>query len=261
MRTCEFNSSIQAIIWMELFILEVRMLVHFARAAILFIMTVLLMRIMGKRQVAQLQPYELVLAILLADLAAAPMQDSGIPLLYGIVPMLALVCLHTAITLCCMKSERLRRIIDGQSYSVIRGGKLDNSTLDKLGFSISDLLEELRTAGYARMEDINEVILETSGKLSVFEHENLEPVTCADMSIEKKPRGVPLPLILSGQLQRQNLTKMNVSEAWLTAKLTKAGAPGVRSIALCSLDAAGTLVIFQKGNTAAPSVYETRENA
>jgi uncharacterized membrane protein YcaP (DUF421 family) len=119
------------------------MLILFLRAALLFLAAVVLMRVMGKRQIAQLQPYELVLAILMADLAAAPMGDTGIPLLYGVVPMLALMFMHTALTLCCMKSERLRRIIDGKSYAVIKEGRLQNKALDQLGFSISDLLEEL----------------------------------------------------------------------------------------------------------------------
>lgn len=233
------------------------MLILFMRAVLLFSTAVVMMRVMGKRQIAQLQPYELVLAILISDLAAAPMGDSGTPLLYGIIPMLALVCMHTVLTLCCMKSERLRRIIDGQSYSVMSGGELHGNVLDKLGFSVSDLLEELRAAGFARIEEVDDAIIETSGKLSAFAKPQFEPVTLSDMKLENTPGGVPLPLILSGQVQRPNLARMAVSEAWLAAKLARAGAGGTKSVALCSLGVDGSLVVFDRGDVSKPRVIKT----
>ena len=233
------------------------MLILFIRAIMLFLMTVVMMRVMGKRQVAQLQPYELVLAILISDLAAAPMGDSGKPLLYGLVPMLALVFMHTVLTLCCMKSERLRKLIDGQSYSVINNGELRNKEIDRLGFSISDLLEELRAAGFERIEEVDSAIIETSGKLSAFRKPANRPATVSDLKLQANVGGIPLPVILSGRVQKDNLASMRVTEAWLLAKLTRAGIIDKRTVALCSLATDGTLVVFSREDVSAPRVIKS----
>ncbi|MDR2504722.1 MAG: DUF421 domain-containing protein [Oscillospiraceae bacterium] len=214
------------------------MLILFLRTAFVFVVAVFLMRVMGKRQIAQLQPYELVLAILMADIAAAPMGNDGIPLLDGIVPMLALVFLHTLITYLCMKSERLRRFIDGSAFPIVSGGRLRSETLDKLGITVSDLLEELRAAGYATIEDVHTAILETSGKMSVFN------------------TAVPVPLILSGQIMPAHLKRVARDEAWLHCKLAGAGISAVADVALCQADENLRLVVYRKGEDEAAVVIE-----
>lgn len=234
------------------------MLVLFIRSCIVLTAAVFLMRVMGKRQVAQFQPYELVLAMLMADLAAAPMDDVGVPLLYGIVPMIALIFMHTALTLLCMKSEKFRRFIDGQSFSIIRDGKLQIKALDKLGFSVNDLVEALRSEGYANVEDLQEVVVETSGKFSAFPKSRCTPVTRGDMKIEADFAGVPLPLILSGQLQVQNLRTLNVNETWLEKNLKDMGHDDRKGISLCSLDKSGKLVVFRESAESEPQILMTR---
>jgi uncharacterized membrane protein YcaP (DUF421 family) len=217
------------------------MLILFLRTAFLFITAVFLMRVMGKRQIAQLQPYELVLAILMADIAAAPMGNDGIPLLDGIIPMVALVFLHTLITFLCMKSERLRRIIDGSAFPVVSLGRLRSDTLDKLGITVSDLLEELRAAGYSTIEDVQTAILETSGKMSVFD------------------RAVPVPLILSGQIMPAHLKRIARDETWLKDKIAGAGFANVADVALCQADDNLRLVIFRNGPDEAAVIVEAAQ--
>ncbi|GHU77772.1 hypothetical protein AGMMS49992_26660 [Clostridia bacterium] len=234
------------------------MLILFIRAIILFLTTVILMRLMGKRQIAQLQPYELALSILIADLAAAPMGDTAIPLLYGVVPMLAMIFMHSVFTICCMKSERLRRLIDGRSYPIIQNGVLSNQALDRLGYTMSDLLEELRSAGFLRIQDVDSAILETSGNLSVFPTGAKAPATAGDLGLPARAGGLPVPLILSGRVQKENLPPLLVDEAWLDTQLSGAGFKSARGIALASLDPSGTLLIYSCKNTCAPIVVNTQ---
>ena len=209
--------------------MEVKVLNSFIRTGFLFLTAVALMRVMGKRQMAQLQPYELVLAILMADIASAPMGDPGIPLLYGIIPMLSLVFLHTLLTLLSMKSEKWRRAINGSTNALIKDGRLHAETLDKYGITISDLLEQLRLAGFAKIEDVRSALLETTGQLSVFD------------------TPVPLPVILSGQIQTKQLNTLGRDEAWLCGVLAGAGHGDVGAIALCQADEAGSVVVYKKG--------------
>ena len=215
------------------------MLNSFLRTGFLFLTAVVLMRIMGKRQMAQLQPYELVLAILMADIASAPMGNASIPLLYGVIPMLALVFLHTLLTLLCMKSERWRSIIDGNAYAVIKDGELRGAMLDKLGISMSDLLEQLRLAGFARIEDVRSAILETSGQMSVFK------------------TTVPQPVVLSGQVQTNQLTRLGRDEAWLRGVLSGAGIDDVGTIVLCQANNTGELVVYKNGDCSQATIINS----
>ncbi|MDR1599968.1 MAG: DUF421 domain-containing protein [Oscillospiraceae bacterium] len=234
------------------------MIILFLRAIVLFVTMVALLRLMGKRQISQLQPYELALSILIANLATAPMGDTAVPLLYGVVPMLAMIFMHTIITLCCMKSVRLQRIIDGRAYAVIQNGSLNNDALDRLGFTMTDLLAELRAAGFLRIQDVNSAVLETSGKLSVFPAPDKEPATVSDLGITPGAGGAPVPLILSGQIQRQNFPSLLISEEWLRERIKEAGFNSPRSIALASLDPAGTLLVYGCKNMCAPVVLRTQ---
>ncbi|MDR0395899.1 MAG: DUF421 domain-containing protein [Oscillospiraceae bacterium] len=234
------------------------MLILFLRAIVLFVTMVVLMRLMGKRQISQLQPYELALSILIANLATAPMGDTAVPLLYGVVPMIAMIFMHTIITLCCMKSVRLQRIIDGRAYAVIQNGSLNNNALDRLGFTMTDLLAELRAAGFLHIQDVNSAILETSGKISVFPVSGKEHATASDLGVTAGAGGAPVPLILSGQVQRQNLPALLIDEEWLLKKINEAGFNSPRAIALASLDPAGTLLVYGCKNMCAPVILRTQ---
>ncbi|MDR1263620.1 MAG: DUF421 domain-containing protein [Oscillospiraceae bacterium] len=234
------------------------MLILFLRAVILFVTMVVLMRLMGKRQIGQLQPYELAMSMLIANLATPPMGDTAVPLLYGVVPMVAMIFIHALITLCGMKSERLRRLIDGHAYPVVKDGILSNRALDQLGFTMSDFLAEMRSAGFLRIQDVDTAIMETSGKLSVFPVPGKETATLSDLGITPSAGGLPVPVILSGRIQKENLPPLLVDETWLRAQLKKAGFDSLRAVALASLDPAGTLWIYSCENTCAPVVVQTQ---
>lgn len=219
------------------------MLTTFLRAIILFVSAVVAMRVMGKRQVGQLQPFELVIAIMIAELAATPMEDVGTPLIYGIVPIFALVILHGSLALLSMKSQKARAIISGTPTVLIKNGVIQPDELKKICYNLNDLLEELRMAGMLNPAEVGTAIMETSGKVSVFPKGTNRPVTPKDMNLPGTLDGIPLTLVLDGQVQVHNLGVGGLTESWLAIKLKALGYQHAKEVLLCSLDTQGVLMV------------------
>ena len=134
------------------------------------------MRMMGKKQIGELEPFELVIALMISELATFPMQDIRIPILHAIIPIITLLFLQVATSLIELKSEKARRILTGTPSILIRNGKIDIAELRYQRFNINDLLEELRLKGYFNLSDIQYAILETSGELSVLPKTGQSPM-------------------------------------------------------------------------------------
>ena len=217
------------------------MLTILVRSLVLVLFAIFSIRLMGKRQVGQLQPFELVIAIMIADLAATPMESLDTPLWRGIVPMLTLVVLHQLLTLLSLKSQKVRAILSGTPTIVITKGKIDAKALEKLCFNLNDLLEELRSGGVLSPSEVGCAIMETSGKLSVFPHSQKRPLCPKDMDIQTSYEGVPMTLVVDGRIERHNLPLAGVSERWLRDKLKDAGYTDLRRVLLCYLDTDGML--------------------
>jgi uncharacterized membrane protein YcaP (DUF421 family) len=179
------------------------------------------MRIMGKRQIGEMQPFELVIAIMVSELASMPMQDTRIPLIHGVIPIITLLALQISISYAELKSEKARSIFSGKPSIVIRDGKLDIGQLRLDRFNLNDLLEELRLQGYYDIEDIEYAILETSGQVSIIPKTKLEPATREDLNIECKQAKVPISLILDGKVNKSNLMLINKDVTWLNEELKK----------------------------------------
>ncbi|MCL1963613.1 MAG: DUF421 domain-containing protein [Firmicutes bacterium] len=224
------------------------MITVLVRATILFFMAVLMMRIMGKRQISQLQPYELVIAIMIAELAATPMEDISLPLLYGIVPMLTLMMLHSALSIASLKSQRLRALISGTPSILIKKGVVQEDELRRNCFDLNDLLEEVRAGGIENPADVCTAILETSGKMSVFPHAQKRPLSPEDMGLSVSYEGIPLTLVLDGDIQHQNLTVGGLDVNWLNKTLEGLGFHGPAEVFLASLDTQGMLFAQGRGN-------------
>ena len=146
------------------------MVIAFLRTIILYLFIIVGIRLMGKRQVGELEPSELVLALLIADLAAVPMQDFGIPLLTGIIPILTLLCLTMALSVLTMKSVRFRAVLCGRPSIIVENGKLHQREMQKNRFTVDELMEELRMKGITDLNSIKDAILETNGQISVLQH-------------------------------------------------------------------------------------------
>ena len=223
------------------------MLTVLLRATILFLSAVFVVRLMGKRQVGQLQPYELVIAIMIAELAATPMEDVGVPLLYGIVPMLTLLILHSAFSVACVKNQRLREFLNGMPSVLIRRGVIQKAELLRSCYNLNDLLEELRACGVLNPAEVGTAVLETSGKMSVFPKSAYRPVTPMDLQMETGYEGIPLILVQDGDVDRRNLRRGGLDEAWLQKTLAAQGFPDARQVLLASLDTGGMLFVQGKG--------------
>ena len=159
------------------------MVIAFLRTVILYLLIIAGIRLMGKRQVGELEPSELVLALIIADLAAVPMQDFGIPLLTGIIPILTLLCITMALSVLTMKNVKFRAIVCGRPSIIVENGTLHQREMQKNRFTVDELMEELRMKGITDLSTVKYAILETNGRLSVLPYANQLPVTAEQMNV------------------------------------------------------------------------------
>ncbi len=173
------------------------MLTVVLRSLIVFVVLIAGVRLMGKRTIGELQPYEFVITLAVADLACTPMQDVSVPLLYGIIPILVLFVVHYLLTLVTTKSQRFRKFLNGRPFIVIDGDGINSECLTKLNLSVNDLLALIRQQGYFSIPEIAYGIIETNGKLSVLQNENATA-----------PSSVPMTLVVEGKLLGENAEKI-----------------------------------------------------
>ena len=214
------------------------MLLSFSRTLILYLTLIAGMRLLGKRQIGQLEPSEFVVAMLIADLASVPMQNSGIPLLYGLVPILTVLGLELTLSGVVMKSVRLRQILCGKPVILIENGRLLQANLRSTRLTLDELLQHLRQKDILDITQVQYAILETDGSLSVFPYPANLPATAADAGIMAKKQYLPVSIIEDGYLFRDNLGKAGKNDRWLDSTLDFYRAT-VESTFLLTVDGAG----------------------
>lgn len=197
------------------------MFVLIFRTTILYFISILALRLMGKRQIGELQPFELVIAIMISELASMPMQDSRMPLINGIIPVLTLLILQIIISVVQLKSEKVQKLICGKPSILIENGIINIQELRHQRINVNDLMEELRLNGYFNIQDIEYAILETSGQLSIIPNSQLTPVKRQDLGINVPQEKLPITLILDGKINEENLSKANKNMNWLNNQLHK----------------------------------------
>ena len=237
------------------------MLTIFFRAVFLYVFSVAAVRVMGKRQIGQLQPYELVAAILIADLVAEPMGGAETPLLYGIIPVLALVLMHSLFALIGMKSPGFRRLLNGSSRVLIRDGSICGEELRQVCLPLSDLMETVRAAGYMSLGDVQTAVLETNGVLSVFPRAGSRPMTSAEQGKALPEDALPRVLISDGQYREQELRDAGISRETLEELIRGQGLGKPEGLLLCLLDAKGMLYIQPRGAGSLARRVPWREDA
>ncbi|MGQ9779055.1 MAG: DUF421 domain-containing protein [Bacillota bacterium] len=225
------------------------MLVIFARTLILYALIVFVMRLMGKRQIGQLQPFELVVAIMIADLASVPMQNRDLPLSSGAIPILTLLVAQVGLSYLTMRSQWARKVICGTPSILIRNGKICQEELTRLRINLNDLLEQLRAKDLPNLADVEFAVLETTGQLSVIPKSQRRPVCPADLNLSTEYEGLPLDLIIDGRVIRENLARAGLDEQWLRGELAKFGFAGPEEVFFASLDTAGRLYYAGKEKT------------
>lgn len=197
------------------------MLITFIRSIILYILVLIVMRLMGKREIGQLQPFELAIAIMIADLATIPMSELGIPIINGIVPILGLLVMHLLISFINLKSMKIRSWVCGKPTILIYRGRIDESNMIKERFTINELEERLRANNINNISDVEYAILETSGQISVIEKPEKRGTKPEDFNIVPEYEGITYDLVIDGQVMYDNLKILNKSYKWLKNEVNK----------------------------------------
>lgn len=217
-----------------------------SRCVIIYIIVLIIFRLMGKRQLGELQPFEFVITLIIADLATMPMGDTGIPLIHGIVPLITLLFLHFCISILTRKSLFFRKLISGKPVIVINPNGIDYENLKKLNLTLNDLQESLRNLNFYCFDDIEYAIVETNGKISVIPKVASTPVTKEDMQIYKPENHLFLILISDGKLVKENISLAKIDMDFLLRQMRRAGETKIKNILVFSMDNDGNVYIQSK---------------
>ena len=197
------------------------MLITFFRAIVLYLIVLVVMRLMGKREIGQLQPFELAISIMIADLASIPMTEIGIPIFNGIVPILGLLVMHLILSLINLKSLKAREIICGKPSILIYIGKINEKELKKERFTINELEERLRGNNVVNLGDVEYAILETSGQVTVIQKPEKRNTIPEDFNIVPEYEGIPYDLVVDGKVMNKNLKAIGKNYNWLKKQVEK----------------------------------------
>jgi uncharacterized membrane protein YcaP (DUF421 family) len=196
-------------------------ILSYVRTAILYLVLIAVVRVMGKRQVGQMEPSELVVAMLVADLASIPMQNEGLPLFSGVVPILTVLGLELVLSALSVSSIRLRRLLCGKPVILIENGHLLQQNLRKTRITVDELTGLLRLKDVLELNTVQYAILETSGDLSVFLFPEHRPASAGEAKVKTQPQGLPVSIIEDGKLMKQNLPYAKKTTAWVRQVLKK----------------------------------------
>ena len=221
------------------------MLVIFLRSIVLYIIVLIVMRLMGKREIGQLQPFELAISIMIADLASTPMADAGIPISNGIIPILALLVMHLIISMLNMKSIRAREILCGKPSILIYRGKIDEKMLKKERFTVNELEERLRGNNIVNIGDVEYAILETSGQITVIQKPEKKTPTVGDLSLQTEYEGLAYDLVIDGKVMHDNLKILKKDYDWLKKQVEKFGIKPEEAL-LVTIDGKGNFFCQEK---------------
>lgn len=235
------------------------MLTILIRAILLYFILVLTMRAMGKRQLGQFQPYEFVMAMLIANLIATPMSDVSTPLLHGVLPVAALYSVHALITLWCMRSDKVRAVLSGKPSLIVAKGIIQQDELKRLCLTLSDLMEGLRMAGYMDPSEVCTAVMEANGTITAFPHSDKRPPYTSEMGVDPGYEGMPMALVMDGRLQRHNLRSAQLDEKWLTDTLLARNMK-LEDVFLCVVDTQGRMAVQDRqGNLSQFEVLKAEE--
>lgn len=222
------------------------MLITFFRSIVLYIIVLVVMRLMGKREIGQLQPFELAIAIMIADLASIPMTEIGIPISNGIVPILGLLLMHLIISVINLKSVKAREIICGKPSILIYRGRIDEKVLRKERFTVNELQERLRSSNVVNISDVEYAILETSGQVTVIQKPNKRNTIPEDFNIMPEYEGIPYDLVVDGKIMEDNLQKLGKDYNWLKKEVNKFKI-NPQDALLVTIDGRGQIFCQEKG--------------
>ena len=221
------------------------MFVSYLRTVILYLVLITVIRLMGKRQIGQMEPAEFVVTMLVANLAAIPMQDSGIPLYTGLVPILTVLGVELLLAAWSLKSLWVRKLLCGKPVILIENGKILRENLKKTRITLDELTGHLREKDVLDPRTVQFAILETNGNLSVFPYPKARPATAAEAGIQAKKQYLPVTLVEDGQLLAENLKLLDKDVPWVE-KLLRSKDATVEATWLLAVDRGGGVIFYRK---------------
>lgn len=224
------------------------MLLTFFRTIILYIIVLIVMRFMGKREIGQLQPFELAISIMIADLATIPMAETGIPISNGIIPILGLLVMHLIISVINLKSVKMRELICGKPSLLIYRGRIDEKKMKKERFTINELEERLRGNNISNIGDVEYAILETSGQITVIQKPDKRNTIPEDFGIKPPYEGISYDLVIDGKIMKENLDKIQKDYNWLAIQVSKFGIRPEQAL-IATIDGKGNFFCQEKEGT------------
>ena len=225
------------------------MLISIIRTMIIFAALMAAMRIMGKRQLGELEPNELAVTVLISELAANPLQDPGIPLHYGLIPVITLLCCELLISSVVLRSIKFRAFLCGKPSMVIENGTVIQGEMRKNRLTIDELFEELRGKGVLDIRTVRYGILETDGSLSILLNEADSPVTPNAMRLPVEEKGYPVIVVSQGRILDNNLRVLGKSRKWLTKELAKQGYRSTDEVYLMTATFEGDVLCLRREKT------------
>ena len=188
------------------------MLISIIRVTIIYLFVTIAVRIMGKRNIGELQPTELVITLLLSEIASIPIEDNSIPLINSLIPVMLLISFEILNSVICMKSAKFRSLSDGNALLIIKDGKLDQKQLKKLRYTVDDVLSGLRQKDVFDIKEVKYAIIETNGTLSVLLKPEYQNSTKSDVKVKIKDDGFTCPVIIDGVVINKNLSVLNLNK-------------------------------------------------
>lgn len=221
------------------------MSIVFIRAVIIYITVIIALRIMGKRQIGEMTPHELVITILVSQVAIIPLQDNAMPLANMVIPILIFVSFEIIVSAVSMKSIGFRNIIQGKPIFVIRNGKLDEKQLKRLRITIDDLMDAVREKGYFDISEIQDAVVETNGNVSVLPKAKESPVTPAQLNLDVKEKATPVPVVTDGKPVTEYFGQNKIKDSEIKLLVTKSGKE-ITDIMLLTIDDNGKINVIEK---------------
>lgn len=235
------------------------MLAAVGRTVFMYVFVLFVTRLMGKREIGQLSPFDLVVAIMIADLAAMPLEEKEIGILDAVVPIAVLGAAEVVFAYITLRSDKARAIISGRSTIVVRDGRILEGNLRQTRYNLDDLLAGLREKNVSNIQDVEFAILEGSGRLSVIMKSQARPATPRDLGITTSYEGLPYPLITDGRVNYKHLDQLGLTLAWLKEELEKKGVQDPSDVLLASLDTGGELYVTKKERAEVRDLRSGRE--
>ncbi|GAA5344794.1 DUF421 domain-containing protein [Planifilum fimeticola] len=215
----------------------------FFRTLFIYFFVLIVMRLMGKREIGKLSVFDLVVSIMIADLAVISIENGDRPLVHGILPIATLLVTQIGLSYLSLKNRTIRHIVDGKPAMLIKNGRIQDKVMAKNRYNLDDLMAQLREKGIDNVADVEFAILETSGKLSVFPKEGKKPVSKEDLFPlqSTKPSQLPVFLIVEGRVLEEGLRRIGRDRLWLEQEVRRRGHRGVEEIFLATMDDRGRL--------------------